>query len=202
MKLYYSPGACSLSTHIVLCETELTYDLVRVDLNTKSLENKQDFYKINPFGYVPALELKNGKILLEGPAIIQYLADQVPEKQLAPVNGTFERYQLQQQLNLISTELHKGLGGLFNPAFSSDTQEIFKNNFSRRLDVLAPKLSDDSYLLGEQFSVADAYLFTVLSWCPMVGFDLAKWPELVTYQQEIARRPSVQKALKEEGLLD
>lgn len=202
MKLYYSPGACSLSTHIVLCETELIYDLVRVDLNTKSLENKQDFYKINPFGYVPALELKNGKILLEGPAIIQYLADQVPEKQLAPVNGTFERYQLQQQLNLISTELHKGLGGLFNPAFSSDTQEIFKNNFSRRLDVLAPKLSDDSYLLGEQFSVADAYLFTVLSWCPMVGFDLAKWPELVTYQQKIARRPSVQKALKEEGLLD
>ncbi len=200
MKLYYSPGACSLSVHIILCETELTYDLIRVDLKTKLTEDKQNFCNINPFGYVPAIELNNGNILLEGPAIIQYLADQVPEKQLAPANGTFERYQLQQQLNFISTELHKGLGGLFNPAFTSDAQEIFKDNFYRRLDILAPKLADDNYLLGAQFSVADAYLFTVLSWCPMVGFDLTKWPDLISYQQRIAKRPSVQKALKEEGL--
>jgi glutathione S-transferase len=202
MKLYYSPGACSLSPHIVLCEAGLTFDLVRVVLKTKTIENGQDFCKINPFGYVPALELDNGEVLLEGPAIIQYLADQVPEKRLAPENGTFERYQLQQQLNFISTELHKGLGALFNPALTEDTQEIFKNTFTRRLEVLVPKLANNTYLLGNQFSVADAYLFTVLSWCPMIGFDLSKWPELIAYQQRIAIRPAVQQALKEEGLID
>ncbi|MFK5948699.1 MAG: glutathione transferase GstA [Methylococcales bacterium] len=200
MKLYYSPGACSLSPHICLCEAELDYELIQVDLQQKTMEKQQDFTAINPFGYVPALELDNGEILLEGPAIVQYIGDLVPDKNLLPANGHFERYRLQQWLNFISTELHKGIGSLFNPTLPENSPAFFINNVSRRFDVLVSELESKTYLMGEQFTVADAYLFTVLSWCPLVQFDLSKWPVLMDYQKSIAARPAVQRAMKEEGL--
>lgn len=202
MKLYYSPGACSLSPHIALCEAELPHQLEPVDLQQATLEDGRDYHTINPFGYVPALELDSGEILLEGPAIVQYIADQVPGKGLAPPAGSLDRYRLQQWLNFIATELHKGFGALFNPAFPDDTGALFKSIVGTRLNVLAPRLEAAPFLIGDNFSVADGYLFTILSWCPHVGFDLSRWPTLVTYQERVASRPAVQRALAEEGLLD
>lgn len=201
MKLYYSPGACSLSPHIALCESGLSYELMRVDLGNSSTEDGQDYHNVNPFGYVPALELDNGEILLEGPAIVQFIADQVPEKNLAPLNGSLERYHLQQWLNFISTELHKGMGALFNPALPDDARELFKGLVGKRLDVVAPRIESNMFLMDGTFTVADAYLFTVLGWCPHIGFDLSPWPILISYLERVAARPAVQSALKEEGLL-
>jgi len=166
MKLYYSPGACSLSPHIALCEAELPYELVRVDIQQATLEDGSDYHSVNPFAYVPALALDNDEILLEGPAIVQYIADQVPGKQLIPAAGEIDRYRLQQWLNFISTELHKGLGALFNPALPNETRELFKGIVSQRLDIVAAQLENSSFIMGETFTVADGYLFTVLSWGP------------------------------------
>ncbi len=201
MKLYYSPGACSLSPHIALCEAGLSFELVLVDIRQSSIEDGRDYHSVNPFGYVPALELDNGEILLEGPAIVQYIADQVPDKQLAPSAGSLDRYRLQQWLNFISTELHKGLGGLFNPALPDDAGELVKSVFSQRLDTLVPQLETRAFLLGDTFTVADGYLFTVLGWCPLLEFDLSPWPVIKAYMERIGARPAVQLALKEEGLL-
>lgn len=201
MKLYYSPGACSLSPHIALCEAELSYELMLVDIQQATLENGRDYHTINPFGYVPALELDNGETLLEGPAIVQYIADQVPDKRLAPPAGSLDRYRLQQWLNFISTELHKGLGALFNPALPDDARELFKGIVGQRLDVLAPQLEATPFFMGGTFTVADGYLFTVLGWCPHIGFDLSRWPTLGAYLERVGARPAVQSALKEEGLL-
>jgi len=201
MKLYYSPGACSLSPHIALCEAGLPYEMVRVDLQQATTEDGHDYHEVNPLGYVPALELDNGEMLLEGPAIVQYIADQVPDRKLVPPAGSIDRYRLQQWLNFISTELHKGFGALFNPAFPDEAREIFKGIIGKRLDVLAPKLENNTYLMGDTFTVADGYLFTVLGWCPHVGFDLSPWPELGAYLGRVASRPAVQAAMKEEGLL-
>jgi glutathione S-transferase len=201
MKLYYAPGACSLSPHIALCEAGLPYELVTVDIQQKTTENEDDFFKINPYGYVPALELDNGELLIEGSAIVQYIADQVPDKKLAPIAGSIERYRLQEWLSFISTELHKGLGVLFNPALPDNARDFFKNNFANRLNVLVSKLGDKPYLMGDGFTVVDAYLYTVLSWCPHVDFDLSPWPLLQAYQDRISARDAVQKALGEEGLL-
>lgn len=201
MKLYYSPGACSLSPHIALCEAGLPYELVRVDLQQATTEDRRDYHSVNPFGYVPALELNDGEILLEGPAIVQYIADQAPDKGLAPPAGSLARYRLQQWLNFISTELHKGFGALFNPALPDEAKEIMKGLIGQRLDVLAPKLENSDYLMGDAFTVADGYLFTVLGWCPHIGFDLSRWPALGAYLGQVGARPAVQKALKEEGLL-
>ena len=201
MKLYYSPGACSLSPHIALCEAELSYELMLVDIQQATLENGRDYHTINPFGYVPALELDNGETLLEGPAIVQYIADQVPDKRLAPPAGSLDRYRLQQWLNFISTELHKGLGALFNPALPDDARELFKGIVGQRLDVLAPQLEATPFFMGYTFTVADGYLFTVLGWCPHIGFDLSRWPTLGAYLERVGARPAVQSALKEEGLL-
>lgn len=201
MKLYYSPGACSLSPHIALCEAELSYELMLVDIQQATLENGRDYHTINPFGYVPALELDNGETLLEGPAIVQYIADQVPDKRLAPPAGSLDRYRLQQWLNFISTELHKGLGALFNPALPDDARELFKGIVGERLDVLAPQLEATPFFMGGTFTVADGYLFTVLGWCPHIGFDLSRWPTLGAYLERVGARPAVQSALKEEGLL-
>ncbi len=201
MKLYYSPGACSLSPHIALCEAELSYELMLVDIQQATLENGRDYHTINPFGYVPALELDNGETLLEGPAIVQYIADQVPDKRLAPPAGSLDRYRLQQWLNFISTELHKGLGALFNPALPDDARELFKGIVGQRLDVLAPQLEATPFFMGDTFTVADGYLFTVLGWCPHIGFDLSRWPTLGAYLERVGARPAVQSALKEEGLL-
>lgn len=201
MKLYYSPGACSLSPHIVACEADLALELVKVNLQTKQTETGEDFRQINPSGYVPALILDNDKILTEGPAIVQYLADRLPEKKLAPEAGTFERYQLQQWLNYISTEIHKSFSPLFDASASQVVKDQAKEKLIVRLGTIAVQLSKQPFLLGENFSVADAYLFVTLSWGPHVGLDIARWPELTRYVGKISARPAVQKAMKEEGLI-
>lgn len=200
MKLYYSPGACSLSPHIVLRELGAPFELVKVNLKTKRTADDRDFTTINPKGYVPALELDDGQVLTEGPAIVQYLADRNPQAQLAPPNGTLERYRLQEWLNFISTELHKQFSPLFAPNTPDATKEIQRERLANRFDWVSRQLQGRDYLLGNAFSVADAYLFTVLSWCGYVGIDLAKWPTLAQYQARVAARPAVQQALQAEGL--
>lgn len=201
MKLYYSPGACSLSPHIVAIETGAPVELVRVDLGTGQTESGQDYRKINPDGYVPALVLADGDVLTEGPAIVQYLADQAAEKGLAPPPGSRERYHLMQWLNFISTELHKTYAALFDPRVQPDCKALFTERLTQRFAHVAAVLETQSYLMGERFTVADAYLFTVSSWAPYVGFDLSPWPALTAYQGHVAARPAVQQALAEEGLL-
>lgn len=201
MKLYYSPGACSLSPHIALCEADLPHELVRVDLKQATTEDGRDYHTVNPCGYVPALELDDGEILLEGPAIVQFIADQVPDSNLAPPNGSLARYRLQQWLNFISTELHKGLGALFDPTLPEAAKAAFKRSVGQRLEVVAPGLETGGLLMGDTFTVADGYLFTVLSWCPHLGFDLSRWPALGSYLERIGARPAVRSALKQEGLL-
>lgn len=202
MKLYYSPGACSLSPHIVACEAELPVELVKVDLKSKRTETDEDFRLINPNGYVPVLILDDGNKLTEVPAIVQYLADQAPAKKLAPLAGTFERYQLQQWLNFISTEIHKGgFGPLFNPATPEAAKQLTIDTLTLRLESVAQQLSTKTFLLGEHFTVADAYLFVTLNWGQYVNLDISRWPVLADYAAKIAARPAVQRAMKEEGLI-
>jgi len=202
MKLYYSPGACSLSPHIVACEAELPVELVKVDLKSKRTESGEDYRLINPNGYVPVLILDDDNKLTEGPAIVQYLADQVPAKKLAPLAGTFERYQLQQWLNFISTEIHKGgFGPLFNPATPEAAKQLAIDTLTLRLESVAQQLSTKTFLLGEHFTVADAYLFVTLGWGQYVNLDISRWPVLADYVAKISARPAVQKAMKEEGLI-
>ena len=202
MKLYYSPGACSLSPHIVACEAELPVELVKVDLKSKRTESGEDFRLINPNGYVPVLILDDVNKLTEVPAIIQYLADQAPAKKLAPLAGTFERYQLQQWLNFISTEIHKGgFGPLFNPATPEAAKQLTIDTLTLRLESVAQQLSTKTFLLGEHFTVADAYLFVTLNWGQYVNLDISRWPVLADYAAKIAARPAVQRAMKEEGLI-
>ncbi|MBU2837415.1 glutathione transferase GstA [Acidithiobacillus thiooxidans] len=201
MKLYYSPGACSLSPHIVLNEGGFRFDKERVDLANKKTEIGTDYAAINPDGYVPALLLDDGQVLTEGPAIIQYLADRVPEKNLAPPLGTLERYRLMQWLNFISTELHKGFSPLFNPQAPEEWKAVVAAQLGQRLGTVSRQLEGKDWLLGEGFTVADAYLFTVLSWGRHVGIKLEQWPLLQAYQRRVSMRPAVQSALKAEGLL-
>ena len=201
MKLYYVPGACSLSPHIVLLELGLPYSLEKVDFATKKTANGVDYLTINSKGSVPTLELDNGQRLTEGPAIVQYLADQKPDSGLAPRAGSFERYQLMEILNYITSELHKGFGPLFDPKISSDWRAGALANVGNKLEWTAKFLQGKDFLMGSNFTVADAYLFTVLGWSGHVGIDLKKWPVLVAYRERIAQRPKVQQALKEEGLL-
>ncbi len=200
MKLYYAPAACSLSPHIVLREAGLAFDMTRVDLATGKTETGADFATVNPNGYVPVLVLDDGSLLMEGPAIVQYLADRVPEKKLAPPNGTLERYRLQAMLNFIATELHKAFGALFNPAAGDDWKKAARTQIGARLASVQDQLKGP-FLFGDQFSVADAYLFTVLSWGKYCDIDIAQWPKLAEYTGRIAQRPAVQAALKAEGLL-
>ena len=201
MKLYYSPGACSLSPHIVAIETGVPVELVRVDLGTGQTESGEDYRKINPDGYVPALVLADGDVLTEGPAIVQYLADQAADKGLVPPPGSRGRYHLMQWLNFISTELHKTYSVLFDPRIPPDCKALFTGRLALRFAHVAAVLETQPYLMGEQFTVADAYLFTVSSWAPYIGFDLSPWPALIAYQGRVAARPAVQQALAEEGLL-
>ena len=201
MKLYYSPGACSLSPHIVAEEAGVALDLEKVDLSTHKTEKGEDFYAVNPKGYVPALKLDNGTVLTEGPAIVQYIADLAPEKKLAPLAGTLERYRLQEWLNYIATEIHKGFGPLFNPKMPEESKIAAKKLIAKRIDFIVENLADKDYLLGKTFTVADAYLFTVLSWSPLLNFDLSPWPVLKTYLDRVAARPAVKSAMKEEGLI-
>jgi len=201
MKLYYSPGACSLSPHIVAIEAGVLMELVRVDLGTGQTESGEDYRKINPDGYEPALVLADGDVLTEGPAIVQYLADQAVDKELAPVYGSRARYRLMQWLNFISTELHKTYSPLFDPRVPPDCKAQFTERLAERFAHVAAVLETQPYLMGERFSVADAYLFTVSSWVPHVGLDLSPWPALTAYQGRVAARPAVRQALAEEGLL-
>ena len=200
MKLFLKPGACSLSPHIVLEELGLPYQTETVDLKTKQTASGQDFLAINPKGYVPALQLDGGELLTEGPAIVQYLADLAPEKKLAPANGSLQRYQLQSWLTFIGTELHKSCSPFFNPAAPQAMKDMACANLERRLAYVAQQLEGRDYLLGGDFSVADAYLFTVLGWVKYLPVDLSAWPLLQAYQARVAARPAVQAALKAEGL--
>jgi glutathione S-transferase len=201
MKLYYSPGACSLSPHIVLNELGLPHTLEKVDFATKKTSKGVDYSTINSKGAVPTLELDDGRRLTEGPAIVQYLADLKPDSALAPRAGSFERYQLMEILNYITSELHKGFGPLFNPKISADWRAGVLANLNNKFDWLADFLKGKIFVMGNTFTVADAYLFTVLGWSGHVGIDLSKWPLLAAYHARIAQRPKVQQALKEEGLL-
>jgi len=201
MKLYFTPGACSLSPHIVLLEAGMEFTLERVDLRTRQTETGSDFLAINPKGYVPALELKDGTVLTEGPAIVQFIADMAPDRQLAPANGTLERYHLMSWLSFISTEVHKTFSPLFRPTSTEDMKAAARATLSTRLAWVAGQLADRDYLMGARFTVADAYLFTVLSWAAYVQFDLSAWPVLAAYLQRVGARPAVQQALREEGLV-
>ncbi|RMH47779.1 MAG: glutathione transferase GstA [Gammaproteobacteria bacterium] len=199
-KLYYAPGACSLSPHIALCAAELPYELVKVDIRQKTMADGGDFTAINPLGYVPVLEFSDGRRLTEGPAIVQYIADQVPDKRLAPPAGDYQRYELQRWLNFISTELHKMMGALFNPVLAEKAGDFFRDRLKQRLDWLVNTPHGD-FLLGDHFTVADGYLFTVLNWGQFVDFDLSAWPQLQNYMARVGQLPFVQQALREEGLL-
>lgn len=201
MKLYYSTGTCSLSPHIVLLEAGLPYTLEKIDFATKKTSTGIDYFTINSKGTVPALQLDDGRLLTEGPAIVQYLADQRPDAGLAPRVGTFERYQLMEMLNYITSEVHKGFSPLFNPKISADWKASALANLEKKFDWLSGFLENKTFLMGNGFTVADAYLFTVLSWTRHLKIDLARWPVLAGYQSRVAPRPAVQQALKEEGLL-
>ena len=200
MKLFLKPGACSLSPHIVLEELGLSYETEVVDLKTKQTASGQDYLALNPKGYVPALQLDGGQLLTEGPAIVQYLADLAPEKKLAPANGSLARYELQSWLTFIGTELHKNFSPFFNPAATPEWKAAARANLERRLAHVEQQLTGCDYLLGADFSVADAYLFTVLGWSKFIGLDLGAWPALPPYLARVAARPAVQAALKAEGL--
>ena len=201
MKLYFSPGACSLSPHIVLLETGLTFTTERVDLGSKLTASGGDYNVINPKGSVPALQLDDGQILTEGPAIVQYLADLVPDKQLAPAAGSMARYRLIEALNFISTELHKTFGILFNPKMPAGAKDVARELLAKRIGLVARQLDSADYLCGQQFSVADAYLFTVLGWAAHINLDLGPWPSIGTYLGRIAARPAVHQAMLDEGLI-
>lgn len=198
MKLYFSPGACSLSPHIVLRELGLPFDLVKVDLAAKKASDGSDFKSINPKGYVPALLTDDGHVLTEGPALVQYLADRKSEARLAPANGSFARYQLQEWLNFISTEIHKSFSPLFNAAMPDAAKEIYTAKLKQRFAELEVTLAKHDFLTGNQFSVADAYLYTVLRWTAYFKIDLNQWPALAKFFARVDARPAVRAAVEAE----
>lgn len=199
MKLYFSPNACSLASHIVLRELALPFELIRVDNQKKLTADGEDFLQINPKGYVAALQLDNGEVLTEGAAILQYLADRVPAARLAPANGSWERVRLQEWLNFVSSEIHGGLGVLFKDAIPDEVKALFKATLFKRFAILVQTLERQDYLLGAQYSVADAYLFVVLRWAGLFDIDLQQWPALAKFQQRISERPAVIAALAAEN---
>lgn len=201
LKLYYSPGACSLSPHIALREAGLQFELERVNTQTKKTASDGDFLAINPNGYVPVLGLGDGHVLTEGPAIVQYIADQNPQAHLAPASGTPQRYRLQEWLNFISTEIHKGYSPLFSPTTPEDYKKTVITKLLSRYAYLDKALAGKQYLLGDQFTVADGYLFTVTNWSNFLKIDLSAYPNVTAFQARIAARPKVQEALKAEGLV-
>ncbi len=201
MKLYYSPGACSLSPHIALKESGLAFEAVAAPTKTHQLADGTDYYTINPLGYVPLLVLDDGTQLREGPAIVQYIADQVPAKQLAPANGTLARYKLQEWLNFIGTEVHKSFSPLFTPGMPEEAKTLAKTRVSSRLKWVDGELANKSYLTGETFTVADGYLFTVANWAKHVGLDISGLANLGAFMARVGARPAVQDAMRAEGLL-
>lgn len=201
MKLYYSPGACSLAPHIVLREAGYAFDAIRVDIPNKKTEHGDDYWKINPKGYVPALALDNGEVLSEAAVICQYLADQKPESGLAPALGTMERYRLMEWLNFVTAEVHKMIGALFNPKMTPEMKAVQIAVIERRLNALENMLEGRQYLMGDRFSIADAYLFNVFNWTKIHKIDTSKWPKLEALIARVAARPKVQEAMRAEGLL-
>ncbi|MEI6803476.1 MAG: glutathione transferase GstA [Burkholderiales bacterium] len=201
MKLYYSPGACSLSPHIVLHEAGLRFEAIPAPTKTHRLPDGTDYYTINPLGYVPFLALDDGRTLHEGPAIVQFIADQVPDLHLAPPNGSYERYKLQEWLNLIGTELHKGFSPLFTPNMPEEAKALAKTRLTSRLQWVDGELAGKQYLMGDHFTVADAYLFVVSGWAKHVGLDLSPFSNLLAYRERVGSRPAVVAAMKAEGLL-
>lgn len=201
MKLYYSPGACSLSPHIVLHEAGLPFEAVLASTKTHKLSDGTDYYTINPKGYVPLLELDDGQRLSEGPAIVQYIADQVPASGLAPAAGTMARYRLMEWLNFISSELHKSYSPLFNPAIPEEAKAVYRERLAGRYKYVDEQLEGRDYLMGDGFTVADAYLFTVTNWASRVGIDLSGCTRVQAFQARVAARPAVQAAMKAEGLI-
>lgn len=199
-KLYFAPGTCALNPHIVIAELGLQAELIKTDLRSKKLADGSDFRAINPLGYVPVLQVEGGLTLTEGPAITQYLADLKPEAGLAPANGTDERYALQQWLNFISTEVHKGFSPLFNSALADDAKAVAREILAARLTFLDERLTGKDYLLFDRFTIADSYLFTVLRWTAFTGIDITQWPHLDRYVAQLRARPSVIKAMAEEGI--
>ncbi len=201
MKLFYATGACSLSPHIVLRELGIPFELVRVDLKTKKTQHGEDFGGISPKGYVPHIILDSGEALTEGVAIVQYFADLKPEKNLAPRLGTFDRVKLQEWLHYIGTELHKSHFPLIHPAMVGATAEVYRLKLSKGYDYISDHLKKNKFLMGDDFTVADAYLFTVLNWATFVKIDLSHWPQIADYFTRVAERPAVRDALKAEGLV-
>ncbi|MEZ5650038.1 MAG: glutathione transferase GstA [Burkholderiaceae bacterium] len=201
MKLYFSPGACSLAPHIVATETGTTVELVKVDIPNKKTEHGDDYWKINPKGYVPALQLDDGSVLTEVGVICQYLADHAAGSGLVAQAGSLERYRQMEALNFVATEVHKQLGALFNPKMTPEMREVQMGTIERRLAPLEKSLADRPYMTGEQFTVADAYLFTILNWTRPLKIDLGQWPNLQAFAGRVAARPKVQQTLKAEGLI-
>jgi glutathione S-transferase len=201
MKLYYMPGACSLASYISLNEAGLKFEAVRVDHKTHKTPDGEDFNAINTKGYVPALRLDNGELLTENVAVLQYIADRNPASKLAPAAGTMERYHLMEWLSYINSEIHKSFGPLFDPSVSEDVKQFARGNLTKRVAWLQNALGSKTYLMGEQFTVADAYLFVVLGWSSHVGIDLGQWPALKRHHARVGSRPQVIAALKAEGLL-
>ncbi len=201
MKLYYAPGACSLSPHIALCEAGIPVQLVKVDLRGRKTESGDDYGALNAKGYVPMLEFDDGRRLTEGPAIVQWIADQKPASGLAPAAGSFERYRVQEWLNFISTELHKQFSPLFNPTAPAEWKEQVTQRLHGRFAWLDKELAGKQYLMGNGFTVADGYLFVVMSWAGRMKIDLSAYPNLTAYIARVAARPAVVQAMKEEGLI-
>jgi glutathione S-transferase len=201
MKLYYSPGACSLSPHIVARELGLDVQLEKVDTKSHTFDSGSDYFKVNPKGYVPALEIGAGEILTEGPAIVQYLGDRKPQSGVVPAAGTMERYRLQEMLGYINSELHKTYSPLFNPDTKPEQAEERKEYLRKRYKYLDQLLAGHEYLVGDHFTAADAYLFTVTNWAGYVKLDLSGYPNIMAFQKRVAARPAVQQAMKEEGLV-
>jgi glutathione S-transferase len=199
MKLYYHPGACSMAVHIVLREAGYAFDLDRVDFSAQTTAGGEDYRQVTPKGYVPALRLDDGEVLTEDAVILQYLADGKPESGLAPAMGTMARYRLMEWLNFIATEIHKTLGALFNPALTPEWKATLIALFGRRADWLTTQLEGRPFLMGSDYSIADAYLYTVLGWCRLFDIDLAHWPAIEAFMQRIAARASVQAAMQAEG---
>lgn len=200
MKLYYAPAVCSLASHIALVESGLPYKTAKVNLKTHTLEDGSDYYAINPKGYVPLLELDEGTKLAEGVVILQYIADQVPGK-LAPAYGTLERYRVMEWLTFVNSEVHKQYSPLFYPTTPDATKEQQRTKLAGRFEYLAKILGKQPFLTGDKFTIADAYLFTILNWSSGLKVDLSPYPALVAYQERVRARPSVQRAMTEEGLI-
>jgi glutathione S-transferase len=201
LKLYYSPGACSLSPHIALCESGLPFEIEKVDTKAKKTASGADFLAINPNGYVPVLKIAEGQVLTEGPAIVQWIADQKPETHLAPPNGTFERSKLQQWLNFISTEIHKSYSPLFSAEVPDAYKTMTKDKLFKRYAYVNDQLKGKQFLVGNNFTVADAYLFTVTNWANFLKLDLSEFREVAAFSDRVNSRPKVLQALKAEGLV-